>query len=289
MAPESRRTESAPASGGYFGIQEAARLSGVGVPTLRAWEARFDFPRPDRGAGGHRRYSSADIEALRRVQADRAAGLQLAEAIRRARTAEPEESGSMLDVLRRVRPELAAQPVTKPALVKLSRAVEDECLQRAHRPVVVAAFQHERYFRRSRTRWSELARAARLTVVCAEPVRGRRATAADGIDFVPLAVGDSLRREWIVAALSADFAACLVGWEAPPEAAVPEPVRRFEMVWSAEPDAVAVAVRHFARLIAGAAPESARRLDRELDRLPAGPPQPGVVSGLTNRMIAYLT
>jgi DNA-binding transcriptional MerR regulator len=43
----------------------AAALLGVSPNTLRSWERRYDFPRPERSPGGHRQYSLADIEGLR--------------------------------------------------------------------------------------------------------------------------------------------------------------------------------------------------------------------------------
>src|SRR6185312_16564332 len=41
----------------YLKTTEAAALLGVGPSTLRAWERRFDFPKPQRSLGGHRYYT----------------------------------------------------------------------------------------------------------------------------------------------------------------------------------------------------------------------------------------
>lgn len=43
----------------------AAVMLGVSPNTLRSWERRYGFPRPDRSPGGHRQYALAEIEALR--------------------------------------------------------------------------------------------------------------------------------------------------------------------------------------------------------------------------------
>ncbi len=48
----------------------AAVMLGVSPNTLRSWERRYDFPRPDRSAGGHRQYSLQEIEALRLTLAE---------------------------------------------------------------------------------------------------------------------------------------------------------------------------------------------------------------------------
>jgi DNA-binding transcriptional MerR regulator len=40
-------------------------MLGVSPNTLRSWERRYGFPRPQRTAGGHRQYALAEIESLR--------------------------------------------------------------------------------------------------------------------------------------------------------------------------------------------------------------------------------
>jgi MerR family transcriptional regulator, light-induced transcriptional regulator len=48
----------------------AAMMLGVSPSTLRSWERRYGFPRPNRTKGGHRQYSLAEIEALRLALAE---------------------------------------------------------------------------------------------------------------------------------------------------------------------------------------------------------------------------
>ncbi len=48
----------------------AAVMLGISPNTLRSWERRYDFPKPQRSAGGHRQYSLAEIEALRLTLAE---------------------------------------------------------------------------------------------------------------------------------------------------------------------------------------------------------------------------
>src|SRR5690606_40449593 len=52
-----------------FPIREVVRLTGVNPVTLRAWERRYGLIQPIRTDGGHRQYSAADIETIRRIQA----------------------------------------------------------------------------------------------------------------------------------------------------------------------------------------------------------------------------
>jgi DNA-binding transcriptional MerR regulator len=48
----------------------AATMLGVSANTLRSWERRYEFPRPERSAGGHRQYQLGDIEALKQALAE---------------------------------------------------------------------------------------------------------------------------------------------------------------------------------------------------------------------------
>jgi len=47
-----------------YTIQMAAKLSGVGVHTIRAWEKRYKAIVPSRDQAGHRVYSKSDVEKL---------------------------------------------------------------------------------------------------------------------------------------------------------------------------------------------------------------------------------
>ena len=65
------------ASRGIYGISVAAELVGTGPQNLRAYE-RHGLVDPERTEGGTRRYSSADLDRLRRIGELLAAGLNLA-------------------------------------------------------------------------------------------------------------------------------------------------------------------------------------------------------------------
>ena len=51
-----------------FRIGEVAALVGLSPATIRAWERRHGIVAPGRSRFQHRRYSSDDVETLRRVQ-----------------------------------------------------------------------------------------------------------------------------------------------------------------------------------------------------------------------------
>ncbi|WDY58786.1 MerR family transcriptional regulator [Pseudomonas sp. PSKL.D1] len=52
---------------GLFPIREVSRLTGVNAVTLRAWERRYGLIQPTRTDSGHRLYSQADIDDVRRI------------------------------------------------------------------------------------------------------------------------------------------------------------------------------------------------------------------------------
>lgn len=62
---------------GVYGITVAADLVGMGTQTLRLYETR-GLLEPDRTPGGTRRYSTNDLERLRRIGELLTAGLNLA-------------------------------------------------------------------------------------------------------------------------------------------------------------------------------------------------------------------
>jgi DNA-binding transcriptional MerR regulator len=63
---------------------EAAALLNVSPNTLRAWERRFGYPKPQRSPGRHRLYTHGEVAALRDALQE---GLSISSAISRAREA----------------------------------------------------------------------------------------------------------------------------------------------------------------------------------------------------------
>ena len=65
-----------------FSTQEVAQAAGIPVTTILAWERRYGVPRPQRSAGGRRRYSQADIALLRAMRERTATGVRAERAAR---------------------------------------------------------------------------------------------------------------------------------------------------------------------------------------------------------------
>jgi DICT domain-containing protein len=251
-------------------IGELVARTGVREATLRMWEHRHGFPAPERLESGHRRYREDDVELVAQVLRERAAGLSLGAAIERVRGAARGPEPSIFAGLRRRRPELQPIVLRKPALLALTRAIEDESCAQAERPLLFGAFQQERFYRRSQRRWHELARTAELAVAFADFDRVR--VPARGPAEVPIGRADPLAREWAVVCEAPGHAVCLAGLELPESRARRDTRREFEVVWSVEPDVVRTATQICLELARRSSPRLADRLPDD-DRLsPCGPP-----------------
>uniref|UniRef100_UPI0015F06C2E MerR family transcriptional regulator n=1 Tax=Pseudonocardia pini TaxID=2758030 RepID=UPI0015F06C2E len=81
MGGERRSVEQFPASAG-MSISAVAARTGVTVTTLRMWQSRYGLGPSHRSAGGHRRYSEADIDRVLAVTRLMDRGVPPAEAAR---------------------------------------------------------------------------------------------------------------------------------------------------------------------------------------------------------------
>lgn len=262
-------------------ISDLAERTGVAPATLRSWESRYDFPRPVRLAGGHRRYAEQDVDAVLEVLRHRDAGLALEAAVRRTRS-EPLHSRSLYAELRRRHPELVPQPLLKGSLLALSNAIEDECCARAERPVLFGGFQRDAFLRDSYARWVELARTARVAVVFAGISAPRESRPGLPVE-VALPHESPLNREWIVVCDAPDLPACLVAVERPGQESLSDRRRRFEAVWTVDPRTV----RHASRIAAALA--RAYRPELPADRLALPDDEPPEASADLRRASDLLT
>ncbi len=268
-------------------IGEVAERTGISVATLRAWEARHGFPQPVRLASGHRRYRKVDVDKIEQLRRDRRTGLSLEAAVERARRPESRMEASIFAGLRRRHPDLGIHILTKRAMLAVTRAIEDECCASAERPVLVAGFQRERFYRQSERRWRELARTASLTVALADfPVSRAPQAAPLEVALPPTA---PLRREWAIVCHAAGAPAVLAGWERPGQEDVADHRRRFEALWTTQAGVVAEAARIAVELARRHAPGLVTWTTGDLAPV-VDDPAIGLrgATSLTNRVVAYL-
>jgi DNA-binding transcriptional MerR regulator len=266
-------------------IGDVVAATGVREATLRAWERRYGFPSPRREASGHRRYGGAEVERIRRVVRERDAGISLSLAIERAKTV-GEGPLSMFARLRERRQDLQPMRIHKRQMIHLSRAVEDESAARAERGLLIGSFQEDRYYRRSERRWQRLSHGCEVAFVIATFDELRRP--AGGPVEVPVTIADPIASEWGVVVLAPGFSACLLGWEAPPNAPEDEDDRTFEALLSFEPAVVREAAAAATAIAEPIDPELAASARSQLEGLVDADPaaQLRLASAVTARALA---
>lgn len=110
----------------YLKTSEAAALLKVSPNTLRAWERRFGFPKPQRSPGKHRLFTHGEIAALRDALQE---GLSISSAISRAREGLAADSNSLVGALISYERERADQAIEAAlALRSVERSVEEVLL-----------------------------------------------------------------------------------------------------------------------------------------------------------------
>lgn len=272
-------------------IGELARRTGLGVATLRMWEARHGFPRSHRLPSGHRRYDERTVELVQQVQRQRDAGVRLEAAIAGVARDGEIPAPSVFAELRRRHPHLHPHRVRKATLLALTWALEDECCARAQRPWLFGAFQEARYYEKAQRRWRELTRTAAGAWVLADfggRVGPADPSAAGGPVRVDLPESAVMRREWSLVCLAPDFPAALAAWEMPGQEGVHDKDRLFESLWTLEPRPVADAARTCARVVADLGPDVSEVLEAADQPLSPFASDLRHASQVFNRVVAYV-
>jgi DNA-binding transcriptional MerR regulator len=110
----------------YLKTSEAAAVLKVSPNTLRAWERRFGFPKPQRSPGKHRLFTHGEIAALRDALQE---GLSISSAVSRAREGLAADSNSLVGALSSYERERADQAIEAAlALRSVERSVEEVLL-----------------------------------------------------------------------------------------------------------------------------------------------------------------
>lgn len=110
----------------YLKTSEAAAMLNVSPNTLRAWERRFGFPKPQRSPGRHRLFTHGEVAALRDALQE---GLSISSAVSRAREGLAADANSLIGALVAYEGERADQAIEATlALRSVERSVEEVVL-----------------------------------------------------------------------------------------------------------------------------------------------------------------
>jgi DICT domain-containing protein/nitrogen-specific signal transduction histidine kinase len=135
--------------------------------------------------------------------------------------------------LLQAQPDLHPQRFFKSSLTALSHAIEDLVLVERNRPLVIANFQRERFYRQETRRYQQIAQLTDQVYVLAAPESDFAATEAPYIT-IPFDHSDDLAQEWHLVVVGQEYTACIACREhftpeAPP---VVDQARQFEGIWS---------------------------------------------------------
>jgi MerR family transcriptional regulator, light-induced transcriptional regulator len=108
---------------------------------------------------------------------------------------------------------------------------------------------------------------------------------------VPVPREHPLNREWALVCEGQDFALCLTGREPPESGAGPEGMRRFEAIWTVEPEVVREASRTCCAIAAARRPVVAEAARARLEATPSAAPesQLRLASAVTARMLSHVS
>ncbi len=190
---------------------------------------------------------------------------------------------SLYDLLRQTGGHTGASALcSKATLLHLSHTLED--LVQAQQPaLLLVGLPEADHWRIEQERYAELASDARRLVFFAGPAP---AEPAPGMIHITLPEADPLRRESFLVLLSPRFSAVLCARDLllPAEG---ESERCFETLWSFEPALVQKALAALRQVVAVYQPEALADLDAAGAALPAGPPDPAVVSLFTGAIVRF--
>ncbi|PSB16119.1 histidine kinase [Phormidesmis priestleyi ULC007] len=146
-------------------------------------------------------------------------------------------SESVLEELLKAFPQVRPQIYFKSSLTALSHAMEDQVLAGVDRPLVIASFQRERFYRQEAHRYLRIAERTDQVYVLAAP----ETDFVDRQDYETIAFqpADALSQEWHLVVLGAHYASCLICRERQqpdPPANIQDlhidQSRRFEGIWT---------------------------------------------------------
>ena len=143
---------------------------------------------------------------------------------------------SLLQHLLEAIPDLKAQIYFKTTLTALSHAMEDLVLVGDDRPLVIANFQQERFYRQETRRYQRIAEKTDHVYVLAMPETDFASTPAP-YATIGLEESDPLAQEWHLIVIAASYSACLVCREhsTAVNAAALDSGRQFQGFWTFDP------------------------------------------------------
>ncbi|WP_016874451.1 DICT sensory domain-containing protein [Chlorogloeopsis fritschii PCC 9212] len=208
-------------------------------------------------------------------------------------------ASSLLQDLLQTLPHLRPQIYFKASLTALSHAMEDLVLVGKDKPLVIANFQQERFYRQESRRYRRIAQRTNQVYVLAARESDFAAVSVP-YATIPLDPKDDLAQEWHLIIIGQKYAACIVALEfaSPVDAAALDQARQFKGIWTFDRQVSMVAAGLLLDKILVYRPELAAAVKRSQKRYGlSSKALPGVESDrileidarlFTDRLVTYL-
>jgi DICT domain-containing protein/GAF domain-containing protein len=177
------------------------------------------------------------------------------------------DSDSLLQNLLQSFPQIRAQIYFKATLTALSHAIEDLVLAGTEQPLVIANFQHERFYRQETARYQRIAQRTDQVYILAAPETDF-ASAPAPYATIGIEPTDELAQEWHLAIVGQNYSACLICREyaAPVGAIELDSARQFRGFWTFDPDVSRQAALLLLQKIGRYRPDLANQIEQAKQR-----------------------
>jgi DICT domain-containing protein/signal transduction histidine kinase len=204
----------------------------------------------------------------------------------------------LYDVLQ-ISPHLRCQVYFKASLTALSHAMEDLILVGKDKPLVIANFQQERFYRQEKRRYQRIAQRTDQVYILAAPESNFSAISSPYVT-IPFAPGDGLAQEWHLIIIGKLYSACIVCQEyaSPVDAASLDQARQFKGIWTFDRKVSAYAAQLLLKRILAYRPELSDKIETaqqryNLTEIPSNPTATERVLEIdarlfTDRLVTYL-
>jgi DICT domain-containing protein/signal transduction histidine kinase len=179
---------------------------------------------------------------------------------------------SLLDELFATLPHIRPQIYFKSSMTALSHAMEDQVLAgSADKPLVIASFQRERFYRQEAHRYARIAERTNQVYVLAAP-EADFTNRSDDYETIAFDPSDGLANEWHLVVMGKQYASCLICRERFSDDLNTSPLhvdqgRRFEGIWTFDREIVCKSAELLLQRIVAYRPELAPKIGKALLKL----------------------
>lgn len=167
---------------------------------------------------------------------------------------------SIVTELLQIFPTICPQMYFKSSLTALSHAMEDLVLADGEKPLIIASFQQERFYRQEARRYQRIAAKTPHVYVLAAPDTDFK-NSSDVHEMIAFTPEDSLSQEWHLVVIGETYSSCLICRERISATSV-DNNRRFEGVWTFDRQVSQVAANILLKRILEYRPELGRKIQQ---------------------------